>query len=90
MLEGAKINGRQCTCIQVVHPVPRSHFLFNMARIYVDNQLNVPIRYEAYEWPKEPGGEPQLTEEYTYLNLKLNNGFKDQDFDPKNPNYQFE
>jgi hypothetical protein len=90
MLEGAKINGRQCTCIQVVHPKQRNYFLFNMARIYVDNQLNVPIRYEAYEWPKEPGGEPQLTEEYTYLNLKLNNGFTDQDFDPKNPNYQFE
>ncbi|HEY5315846.1 MAG TPA: DUF1571 domain-containing protein [Pirellulales bacterium] len=90
MLEGAKINGRQCTCIQVVHPKARPYFLFNMARIYVDNELNVPIRYEAYEWPKEPGGEPQLTEEYTYLNLKLNNGFKDQDFDPKNPNYQFE
>jgi hypothetical protein len=90
MLEGAKINGRQCTCIQVIHPTQRNYFLFNMARIYVDNQLNVPIRYEAYEWPKEPGGEPQLTEEYTYLNLKLNNGFTDQDFDPKNPNYQFE
>ena len=90
MLEGAKINGRQCTCIQVVHPIKRPGLLFNMARIYVDNQLNVPIRYESYDWPKEPGGEPPPIEEYTYLNLKLNNGFTDQDFDPKNPNYQFE
>lgn len=90
MLEGAKINGRQCTCIQVVHPKPNPEFRFHMARIYVDNQLNVPIRFESYDWPKELGGEPQLLEEYTYLNLKLNNGFTDQDFDPKNPNYQFE
>ena len=28
-------------------------------------------------------------EEYTYLNLKLNNGFTDADFDVKNPSYKF-
>lgn len=89
ILNGAKINGRDCTCIQVVHPTPRKEFTFHLARIYVDNELNCPIRYEAYLWPKEPGGEPLLNEEYTYLNLKLNNGFTDQDFDIKNPNYQF-
>ncbi|MGD0517255.1 MAG: DUF1571 domain-containing protein [Thermoguttaceae bacterium] len=92
--KGAKIkNGpeqfRVCTCIQVVHPLPRRNFLFNVARIFVDDELNIPIRYEAYEWPKEPGGAPELIEEYTYLNLKLNNGFTDADFDTKNPNYHF-
>ena len=87
--KGAKINNRVCTCIQVVHPVPRRNFLFNLARIFVDDELNVPIRYESYEWPKEPGGAPELLEEYTYLNLKLNNGFTDSDFDVKNPNYKF-
>ncbi len=86
---GAKIEDRLCTCIQVVHPVPRRNFLFNVARIYVDDALNVPIRYEAYDWPAKEGGPPRLTEEYTYLNLKLNNGFTDADFDVNNPNYQF-
>jgi hypothetical protein len=90
MIAGAKVSGRDCTCIQVVHTQRRKEFIFNMARIFVDNQLNVPIRYEAYEWPKEPGGPPMLVEEYTYVNLKLNNGFTDQDFDPRNPNYQFQ
>jgi len=85
----AKIEDRPCTCIQVLHPIPRRNFLFNVARIYVDQQLNMPIRYEAYDWPAKPGGPPQLTEEYTYLNLKLNNGFTDADFDVRNPNYQF-
>ena len=28
---GAKINGRVCTLIQVVHPVPREHFRFHRA-----------------------------------------------------------
>jgi len=87
--EGAKINNRVCTCIEVVHPVPRRNFRYHLARIFVDKELNLPIRYESYDWPKEKGGAPELLEEYTYLNLKLNNGFTDADFDIKNPNYKF-
>ena len=87
--EGAKINDRTCTCIQVVHPVPRRNFRFHLARIYVDTQHNVPVRYESYDWPTERDGAPQLIEEYTYLNIKVNNGFTDLDFDIRNPNYAF-
>jgi len=87
--EGAKINDRICTCIQVVHPVPRRNFRFHLARIYVDKELNIPIRYESYDWPREPGGRPELIEEYTYLNVKINNGFTDEDFDIRNPKYSF-
>jgi uncharacterized protein DUF1571 len=86
---GAKIEDRVCTCIQVVHPTPRRNFRFHVARIYVDDELNVPVRYESYDWPEKEGGTPQLLEEYTYMNLKLNNGFTDADFDARNPNYQF-
>ncbi len=86
---GAKVNDRTCTCLQVVHPVPRRNFLFHIARIFVDDELNIPIRYEAHGWPTQPGGSPLLLEEYTYLDIKLNNGFTDLDFDPKNPNYGF-
>lgn len=86
---GAKVNGRSCTCLQFTHPVPRKEFRFHLARIFVDEELNLPIRYESYEWPREKGGKPPLTEEYTYLDMKLNNGFTDMDFDTKNPNYKF-
>ena len=86
--KGAKINDRTCTCIQVVHPVPRKNFLFNVARIFVDDGLNVPVRYEAYDWPKTPGGPPEPIEEYTYLNLKINVGLTDADFDRNNPAYR--
>lgn len=89
ILPGAKINGRDCTCYEVNHPHPRKEFIFHIARIYLDTELNVPIRYESYDWPTEKGGEPILVEEYTYLNLKLNNGFTDLDFDVNNPKYQF-
>jgi outer membrane lipoprotein-sorting protein len=80
---------RVCTCIQVKHPIPRKNFLFYEARIFVDDELNLPIRYESYDWPKEKGAAAELMEEYTYMNLKLNNGFTDADFDIKNPNYKF-
>jgi len=86
---GAKINNRLCTCIEVIHPVPRRNFHFHLARIFVDDELVVPVRYVAYAWPKKPGDPPILMEEYTYLNLNLNCRFTDADFDPKNPNYRF-
>ncbi len=85
----AKVNGRICTCVQVVHPVPRRNFRFHLARVFIDDELLVPIRYEAYDWPHEEGGQPVLMEEYTYMNIKVNNGFTDADFDPKNASYKF-
>ena len=86
----AKVDDRACTCIQVIHPKPRRNFLFHLARIFVDDELNLPIRYEAYDWPKDPGGEPELIEEYTYLKLKLQPGFTDDDFSAQNPAYHFQ
>ena len=85
----AKVNGRICTCIQVSHPVPRRNFRFHLARVFIDDELTIPIRYEAYDWPQEQGGQPVLMEEYTYMNVKINNGFTDDDFDPKNTAYKF-
>ena len=87
--KGAKINGRVATCIQVEHPIKRANFRFNKALVFVDDELNIPVRYEAYEWPNVPGGPPQLIEEYTYTDIKLNNGFTDADFSQDNPQYHF-
>jgi uncharacterized protein DUF1571 len=87
--KNAKVNGRVCTIIEVTHPVPRRNFLFYKALIYLDDQLMVPIRYEAYGWPKAPGAPPELDEEYTYLDLKINLGLTDADFDPRSPTYHF-
>ena len=82
----SKINGRPVTLIEVVHPTPRQNFRFHKAELFVDNELQLPIRYAAYMWPEKPGDPPPLEESYTYLNLKVNNGFGDTDFDKNNPN----
>ena len=87
--KGTKINDRSCTMLQVTHPVPRPYFDFHVAQIFIDDELQVPVRYAAYLWPEKKGGRPVLLEEYTYLKLKLNPGLTDKDFDSKNPKYNF-
>jgi hypothetical protein len=87
--KNATLNKRPCTGIQVTHPVERKQFLFNVATILVDDELNVPVHYEAKLWPAKAGGDPELLESYTYLNIKINQGFTDADFDDKNKAYNF-
>jgi len=87
--ESVKTAGRECRLIQIMHPTQRDYFIFYLARIYVDKELNVPIRYESYGWPSKPGEQPVLLEKYTYSALKLNVGLTDADFSPKNPSYGY-
>jgi hypothetical protein len=86
---GAKINNRPCTVIQVSHPTRREDHNYQFARILVDDGLQLPVYYAAYDWPKEDGGPPRLLEEYTYTDIKLNVGLTDRDFDYHNEAYQF-
>jgi hypothetical protein len=88
-IPGAKINGRVCTVLQVLHPIQRPHFEFSRAEIFIDDELKVPTRYAAYFWPSKPGEPEPVLEAYTYLNVKINVGLTDADFDPSNPNYNF-
>ncbi len=86
--EGATINGRTCTMIQVTHPEKKAPFDFYQAQVFIDDEYQVPIRYAAYDWPTN-GSDPQLLEEYTYLKIELNVGLTDKDFDPANTEYKF-
>lgn len=88
-LPGAKINNRPCSLIQVSHPERREGLPYQFARIFIDDELRLPVRYSAYDWPKEEGEEPQLIEEYTYMRIKANVGLTDWDFDHRNEKYQF-
>ncbi len=47
----AAINGRKCTILEVKHPIKRPHFDFHVARIFIDDELKLPVRYAAYGWP---------------------------------------
>lgn len=89
LVDGALVNKRPCTMLEVLHPVHDSQLDFHLARVFMDKELKMPVRYEAYGWPESKGAKPPLLEEYTYMDVKVNVGLVDQDFDPANPNYRF-
>ena len=51
--------------------------------------MKLPVRFEAYDWPRHLGAAAELVEEYTYADLKINVGLCDRDFDPANAQYSF-
>ena len=87
-VEGAKIRDRACTLIEVKHKERKSPYEFHIAKVYIDDELKMPVRFASYDWPL-PGQTPKLMEEYTYIKLKLNVGLTDNDFNIANPAYNF-
>jgi hypothetical protein len=78
----AKVEGRPCTRIQVVHPQRGEGLSFHLANVYVDDELHVPVRVEGYDWPAAGATEPPLLEEYSFTRLRLNVGLGNADFAP--------
>jgi hypothetical protein len=83
------VDGHACTMLKIVHPKYRDHFEFHIAKIYLDDERQIPIGYEGFLWPERAGQEPPLLERYFYRNIELNVGLTDEDFDSKNKNYEY-
>lgn len=79
---GARIDERKANCIEVCYPNRREGLQFHLARIFVDDELQLPVRYEAHGWPESDGDDPPLLEEYTYTRIKLNVGLRESEFQP--------
>ncbi|HMO13772.1 MAG TPA: DUF1571 domain-containing protein [Pirellulaceae bacterium] len=88
-VEDVKLNKRSCTMIEVIHHEKKAPYEFHKAQIFIDDELQVPVRYASYLWPTTPGEKPPLLEEYTYVNMELNIGLTDRDFDHTNPAYNY-
>ena len=84
-----EVDNRKCTLLEITHPVKRKHFDYHIAKIYIDNEYEIPTGYEGYLWPEKEGEDPPLLEKYFYLELKLNCEFEDVDFDVTNPKYDY-
>ncbi len=83
------VGDRPCVMVESIHAKQDPRYMFHKVKFFVDRELGLPIRFEAFDWPKKPGVAPELVEEYTYMNLKVNVGLKDRDFDPKNSQYAY-
>ncbi len=83
------IGPRHCQLIEAIHTRHEPDFQFYKVRIFIDSELNLPIRFEGYDWPKEAAASAEMAEEYTYVDLKLNVGLGDIDFNTCNRQYSF-
>jgi hypothetical protein len=64
-------------------PDPAKGYYCMTVLIDVDRQHRLPIYTEIFDW------DGQLIERYGYLDLRLNPGLTEEDFDPQNPAYGF-
>jgi hypothetical protein len=87
--KNAKVKDRMCTVLQVTQPTRTPDSEFYKAQVFMDDQVKIPIRYIAYDWPVSASQPLEVIEEYNYLNLKVNVGLTDADFDPNNAAYNF-
>lgn len=85
----AKLGEVECLMFEVVHPQQVEPFKFHKSRVYFDRKMNLPIRSEQYAFPVKAGKEPQLVEEYNYVDVKAVDAPSDKDFDVKNEKYGF-
>lgn len=85
----AKLGDKDCVMFEVVHPQQREPFKFYKGRVYFEKQSNLPIRAEQYAFPTKAGKEPQLVEEYNYVDVKIVQAPAEKDFDVKNEKYGF-
>jgi hypothetical protein len=81
--------GVACRRIRVVHPIEREHFIFHIVEVDIDLQRNIPVRLASWMWPETDGGEPPLTEEYIYTDIKLNVALTNDDFNPDSEQYNY-
>lgn len=86
--ENVELNGRTCRVIRIRHPEKRDDLEFSLAEIFIDEELQLPVRYAGYTWGEKPG-EDVLLEQYTYLDVKTNVGLTDEDFMADNEEYGY-
>jgi hypothetical protein len=79
-----------CVCVTTIHPAAhreqfqREGFLFHRTCVYFAKNgpaAGLPVQLKGYDWPADGSdGEGPLVEESTYLNLEINVGLTDKDF----------
>lgn len=87
--EQQMVGDRPCRLIQVTQPKSVPGADFYIAQVFLDTERQIPLRYAAFLWPEREDETPPLEEEYTYLDVELNVGLTDSDFDPDNRAYNY-
>lgn len=77
-----EFNKRRCIRIETIQTERRPENYCYRSVLFLDQETRLPIRNENYAWPR-PGGpaEGDLIEVFSYLDLQVNVGLTDRDFD---------
>jgi hypothetical protein len=72
---------KQCMGMETVHKVNNGQFYCYRSVVFFDKQTKLPVRFEAYDWPKAGGpATGDKLECYSYIDLKFNVGLTDAAF----------
>lgn len=85
----AKVDGRPCQHIEVTELERRENSMFKVVKVYIDEELKLPVFFASYAWPDQPGDPPVLQEQYAITRIDLGAKLSDLDFDRTNPQYKF-
>lgn len=85
----AKVDGRPCRHIEIRQLKRRANSDYQVAKVYIDDELQLPVYFASYAWSDEDDGAPILQEQYVITKIKLDAELTDLDFDRNNPAYQF-
>ncbi len=74
-------NRRRCTRVEILHPAnPEGKFIYYRSVMYFDKETHLPIRLECYDWPRHQGDPGEVVELYSFANMRLNVGLRDDVF----------
>ncbi|MEZ6128805.1 MAG: DUF1571 domain-containing protein [Planctomycetaceae bacterium] len=85
----AKLGSMKCRVIESSHPHPRREFDNHKIRLWVDSATDIPVRMQKFGFPRQPGAEPPIIEDYQFLDLRTDVRLTDVDFDRNNKKYAF-
>ena len=75
-----KYQNRLCLRIETIRPDKANAYCYRCV-LYIDKDSKLPVRIEAYDWPRQGGPvEGELLEMFSYVNLQFNVGLTDNDF----------
>ncbi|MFO1021876.1 MAG: DUF1571 domain-containing protein [Planctomycetales bacterium] len=79
ILNDSKVAQTSCRTIQITRKKSTSDFPYYQSRLHLSVDGNLPVRVEHYDWPNG-SSQPQILEDYTYSNIRVNTGLSDRDF----------
>src|SRR4029077_2075693 len=76
-----KFLNKPVTRMESAHRSNNAQFYFHRTVVFIDKEPRLPVRFEAYDWPRAGGPQNgELLECYSFVDVKFNVGLNDAAF----------